>query len=84
MGAADQAGSARRGLEQDSLGMGYQDFLSQKDWGRQQLSDYQAMLYGLPIQPNQTQANFSQQPGTMEKLVGSGIGGLGLYNAYKG
>jgi hypothetical protein len=84
MGAADQAGAARQGLEQQSLNMGYQDFLNQKDWGRQQLADYQSMLYGLPVQPNQTQSNFSQQAGTLEKLIGSGIGGVGLYNAYKG
>jgi len=82
MGAADQAGAARQGLEQQSLNIGYQDFLNQKDWGRQQLADYQSMLYGLPMQPNQTQSTFSQQTGPLEKWGGLGVGGVGLYNAY--
>jgi hypothetical protein len=78
------AGMMQRGLMQQGLDMGYQDFMRQQAFPREQLAFYNAMLQGLPITPGQTTATYGPQPSTGQQLLGSGIAGLGLYNAMQG
>jgi len=73
------SGEIQRQLGQQGLTMGYQDFLRQQAFPREQLGMFNQMLRGLPIQPGSTQATYGG-PSSMERLLGSGIAGVGLYN----
>ena len=78
------AGEIRRGLGQRSLDMGYQDFLRQQAFPREQIGFFSNMLQGLPVTPGSTMASYGVQPSTGQQLLGAGIGGVGLYNALGG
>ena len=77
------AGEIQRQQQQQGLTMGYQDFLRQQAYPREQVAFYNQILRGLPIQPGTTQATFGG-PGSMERLLGSGIAGVGLYRGLRG
>ena len=74
------AGEIQRQLSQQGMTMGYQDFLRQQAYPREQLGFFNQMLRGLPITPGSTQATYGG-PGMGERLLGAGIGSVGLYNA---
>ena len=76
------AGEMQRQLSQQGLTMGYQDFLRQQAYPREQISFYNQILRGLPIQPGTTQATFGG-PSSLERMLGSGIAGVGLYKALR-
>jgi hypothetical protein len=78
------AGQVQRELQQRGLDIGYQDFLRQQAFPREQLGMFSSLLQGLPIAPGSTQATFGQQPTAEQQLLGSGIAGVGLYNALRG
>jgi hypothetical protein len=78
------AGGSERNMMQSSLDTGYQDFLRQQAWGREQLAFYNSMLQGLDIQPGKTVASYGPQASSTQQMLGSGIAGLGLYNALRG
>lgn len=73
------AGQAERGLAQTGLDIGYQDFLRQQAYPREQLGFLSALLQGIPIAPGSTSAVYGSQPSTTQQLLGSGISALGLY-----
>ena len=77
-------GAQDRALRQASMDMGYDDFRRQRDFSKQQLSDFSGMLRGVPVQPNQTTSTYSQQPGLFQGAVSAGLGGLGLYRGMGG
>lgn len=77
------AGEIERTMSQRGLDMGYQDFLRQQAFPREQLAFYNAMLQGLPVTPGTTTTTFGG-PSETERLLGAGIGGVGLYNATRG
>ena len=74
------AGQIQRQLGQQGLTMGYQDFLRQQAFPREQLGLFSQMLQGLPVTPGATQSVYGG-PSAMERMLGSGIAGVGLYNA---
>ena len=74
------SGEIQRQLNQQGLSMGYQDFLRQQAYPREQLGFFNQMLRGLPITPGQSTTTYGG-PGTIERMLGSGISGVGLYNA---
>jgi len=74
------SGEIQRQLNQQGLSMGYQDFLRQQAFPREQLGFFNNMLRGLPITPGQSTTTYGG-PGTIERMLASGIGGVGLYNA---
>jgi hypothetical protein len=77
------AGEMQRNLQQKGLSMQYQDFLRQQAYPREQLGLFNQMLRGLPITPGSTTATFGG-PGSMERLLGTGIAGVGLYRGMGG
>ena len=77
------AGEMQRQLSQQGLTMGYQDFLRQQAYPREQVAFYNQILRGLPIQPGTTQATFGG-PSSIERMLGSGIAGVGLYRGLRG
>tara|TARA_R100000655_G_scaffold13156_2_gene29681 strand:+ start:1352 stop:2944 length:1593 start_codon:yes stop_codon:yes gene_type:complete len=72
-------GSQQRGMQQASLDMGYQDFLRQQGFTRDQLGFLGGLLRGVPVQPQQQISTYQQQPGLFQSALGMGLQGLGLY-----
>ena len=77
------AGQIQRDMNQRGMDMGYQDFLRQQAFPREQLAFFSQMLQGLPVTPGTSTATFGG-PSNAESLLGAGIGGVGLYNAMRG
>ena len=71
-------GRSQLGEKQAELDMGYQDFLTQHNFTKDQLGFLSNILQGVPIQPNQQIANF-QSYNPLQQALGAGIAGLGLY-----
>ena len=78
------AGQMQRELGQRGLDIGYQDFLRQQAFPREQLSFFSNILRGLPITPGSTQATYGERTSPYQQALGAGIGGVGLYNALRG
>lgn len=79
-----QAGNQQQGLAQQSLNMGYEDFLRQQAYGKEQLAYLSALLQGTPIQLGSTTASYGKVPSTEQQLLGTGLGALGLYKSLSG
>ena len=79
----ENIGNSEEADQQRYLDMGYQDFLNQRDYNRQNLADYSAVLHGLPIAPigtsNTTSTTTGGQPSGIQQLLGAGTAALGLY-----
>ena len=75
------SGQIERELMQRGLDIGYTDFLRQQAFPKEQLSFYSSMLQGVPIAPGQVSQSYGITPSTTQQLLGSGIAGVGLYNA---
>jgi hypothetical protein len=81
--AAQQAiGAERRGLMQRGLDIGYEDFLRQQAYGREQLGYLSNLLQGVPVQPGSAVSTFGRVPTAEQQLLGGGLGALGLYQAF--
>ena len=77
-------GSQQRALSQASMDMGYEDFLRQQNYAKQQLSDFGGLLRGVPVTPTAMRSTYQQQPGLFQTAVGAGLSGLGLYRGMGG
>jgi len=78
------AGQIQRDFSQRGMDMGYQDFMRQQAYPRENLSFFSNILRGLPIAPGQTSATYGAQPSGYQQALGAGIGGVGLYRAMGG
>lgn len=72
-------GGQRRGLMQQGLDIGYEDFLRQQAYPREQLTFLSNLLQGVPVQPGVTTATFGRVPTPTQQLLGAGLGAAGLY-----
>jgi hypothetical protein len=79
-----QTGTQQQNLAQQSLNMGYEDFLRQQAYGKEQLAYLSALLQGTPIQLGSTTASYGKAPSTEQQLLGTGLGALGLYKSLSG
>ena len=77
-------GSQERALQQASLDMGYDDFLRQQGYSKDQLGFFSNLLRGVPVAPQASTSTFTQQPGLFQQALGAGLSGLGLYKGYGG
>jgi hypothetical protein len=81
----ENVGKAGMAEDQARYDMAYQDFLNQRENPRQQLSDYSAILRGLPLAAVGTTTGTSKETGTpaqpsgIQQLLGAGTSALGLY-----
>ena len=80
--ALQTSGSGARALDQASLDMGYEDFLRQQNYTKQQLGDFGSLLRGVPVTPNQQVSTYQQQPGLFQQAIGAGLTGLGISRGY--
>jgi hypothetical protein len=74
----ESIGKSQRGLEQEGLDIGYQDFLRQQAFPEQQLQFMSSILRGVPVQPSVTQTAYAPF-NPMQQLAGAGLAGIGLY-----
>ena len=77
------AGEIQRNLQQSGLDLGYQDFLRQQAFPREQLAFFSQLLQGLPVTPGSQTTTFGGAS-QAQQLLGAGIGGVGLYRALAG
>lgn len=71
-------GKQQLGEQQAGLDIGYQDFLKQQGFNKDQLGFMSNILQGIPVQPNRTMTSY-QNVNPMQQALGMGIAGLGLY-----
>jgi len=84
IGALGGVGGQRRGFRQAGMDIGYEDFLRQQGYPRQQLGFQSNMIRGLNLQPAQTVSSYAQRPGLFQQTLGAGLGALGLYQGMGG
>ena len=84
LGQLESAGARRRQLAQQGLDIGYQDFLRQQAFPREQLNLYSGLLRGVPVGPGTYQATYGNQPSAFQQLVGTGLGAAALYGGTRG
>ncbi len=84
LGYMEQAGLRERGLAQQGLDMGYQDYLRQQGWGRESVNYLTSLLHGMPAAPGETTATYGPSPTAAQQLLGTGIAAAPLYNAFRG
>ena len=71
-------GNTQLGEKQAGLYIGYQDFLGQQNFTKDQLGFLSNILQGVPVRPNTTQQTF-QPYNPLQQALGAGITGLSLY-----
>jgi len=81
--AMQTAGQIERELRQRGRDIGYADFLRQQAYPRENLAFYSSMLQGIPIAPGQRSQSYGITPSMTQQLLGAGIAGVGLYNAFR-
>ncbi len=80
----EQAGQRRRQLRQAGLDVGYEDFLNQLGFPRQQLGFYSQVLRGLPVTPGSQVTTYAPQPSGLSSALGFGLGALGMMRGMGG
>ncbi len=71
------AGQQQQQYGQSKLDMAYNDFVNQRDYGKQNLNFYNSMLHGVPVSAN-TDVSQYQNVNPFSQLLGAGLGSLGL------
>jgi hypothetical protein len=71
-------GKQQLGEQQAGMDIGYQDFMNQQNFNKDQLGFFSNMLQGVPVRPNTSQQNF-QPYNPMQQALGAGVAGLSLY-----
>jgi len=84
LAALQGVGGERRNLMQRGLDTGYEDFLRQQAYGREQLGYLSNVLQGVPITPGSTVSTFGRVPSAGQQALGAGLGALGMYQAFGG
>jgi hypothetical protein len=77
MRAQAAAGGQRQALEQERLTQGYQDFLNQRNYQKQNIAFMADILRGAPMQ-QATQSTYQAQPGMAAQLGQIGLGAYGV------
>jgi hypothetical protein len=76
-----EAGGQQQALAQQSLNLGYEDFLRQQAFGKEQLAFLNSLVQGLAIQPGSTVTSYGKTPSMEQQILGQGLGALGLYKS---
>ena len=80
----EAAGEKQRQMQQQSLGMGYQDWQNQLNQERANIGWQQSAMGGLPYQGTTTQSRYEAPGGGGGgSWMGTGIAAMGLYDKYR-
>lgn len=74
--ALNAQGTAQQNLTQRELDTGYQDFLNQRDYGKNQISYMSNILRGVPVTPSSVTTQYSN-PNPISQYAGLTIAGIG-------
>ena len=77
-------GAEQRAMQDRSLGIGYQDWQNRQNQERQNIGWQQQAMSGLPYQGSVTQTAYGTPRSGTAGLMDTGLGAMGLYNAYRG
>ena len=80
-GAQGQVGAQQQAQTQQGLSQDYQDFINQRDYGKQQVGWMNSMLHGTPAATDTSQQVYTPPPNVAGQVAGLGIAGVGAYNA---
>jgi len=80
-GAQAGVGAEQQALTQQGLSQDYQDFLNQRDYGKQQAAWMSSILHGTPTPTDTSTQVYTPPPNVAGQLTGLGIAGVGAYNA---
>lgn len=86
LGAQTTTGQQQQQLTQQQLTQQYQDFLTQRDYPKEQVNWMSGILHGtpMPATPSSQQASYQAAPNAASQLAGLGIAGLGAYKTIGG
>jgi len=73
-----QIGEQQQAFDQQQLDIATSDFISERDFPRQQIAYMGGILHGVPVSPISETATFQAQPSAAQQMLGFGLGGLGL------
>jgi len=79
--AQNAVGAEQQAAAQRQLDQAYQDFVNARDYERQQLAFYNALLRGIPVPVQQETIQYQPSAGIGTQLAGLGLAGLGAYGA---
>ena len=76
------AGSEQLAMVLRGMDMRYADFLRQRDFPTEQLSYYNSLIRGLPMEMGSTKTTYAPPPSVLGQLANIGIGAYGVSNAF--
>jgi hypothetical protein len=79
-----QAGASQRQLQQAALDIQKQQWEQQRQYPERQVAWMGQQLGALPYQNIVQQGTYAPQAGALSNLMGAGIQGAGLWNAWQG
>ncbi len=82
--AQQAVGADQQQMAQAQLDQAYNEFVNARDYERQQLAFYNALLRGIPVPVQQETVQFQPSAGLGSQVAGLGLAGLGAYNALGG
>lgn len=71
-------GAMQQAQQQAGLDIGYQDFLNQRDYPRQNLTWLSSILRGVPVSANTNVTGYQAPPSQISQIAGLGLGAAGL------
>lgn len=72
------AGAEQQALQQKYLDTQYADFLRQRDYPTEQLSYYNSLIRGLPMDMGSTKTTYAPPPSVLGQVANVGLGALAL------
>jgi len=79
----DKVGAANTADAQRVMDLNYQNYLEKQGFTRDQINWLTSQLSGQPAPQNTSTTTTAPGPSAASQLVGAGLSGLSLYNAYK-
>ena len=83
IGAQNAAGSAQRDLAQRRDDLQKEEFINQRDYGKNQIAFESGILHGLPMGSYEQQTGYKVPSNNTSQVIGAAAAGLGAYNDYK-
>lgn len=71
-------GAIQQAQDQQGLDVGYQNFIDQRDYGRQNLNWLSGILRGVPVSANTSTTGYQASPSMISQISGLGLGAAGL------
>lgn len=84
MSALRGVGGEFQGQRQQMMEQGYQDFINQRDYPRQNLAFFQQLLSGLPVTPSSEVMRFEPRPNPYAQMMNMGLGGMQMMSGMRG